>query len=267
MRDAAALFVERILRKCARWNISQATPDEIMQSLDEPFRGLLGSMYRSEPQLGTDGHRHELDVLTRIAPVEGMWLYELCRQIKPEKTLEIGLAYGFSTLFLLAALKSNGRGEHVAVDPGQSDLWKGIGVQRAHLAGMEQAFHFVEEKSVQALSAFARDGLTFDLIFVDGAHFFDAALVDFVLAAEICNPGGVIVLDDLWLPPIRKVAAFIRSNRPDFTEFDQPMRRLWSRWSMRAPGRIVRDVALANVAVFQKTGPDRRAWTHFVDFK
>jgi predicted O-methyltransferase YrrM len=237
-----------------------------MRRLEEPFRGLLESMYRGEPQLGTDGRRHELDGLTRIAPTEGMWLHDLCRRVKPETTLEIGLAYGFSTVFFLAAIRANGKGAHVAVDPGQSDLWKGIGVQRAQLVGMEHAFRFIPEKSVQALSGFARDGLTFDLIFVDGAHYFDAALVDFVLAADVCNPGGYIVLDDLWLPAIRKVAAFVRANRVDFTEVETPFHRLWSQWSARAPGKVIREVALANVAVFQKTAADRRAWNHFVDF-
>ena len=155
----------------------------------------------------------------------------------------------------------------MAIDPCQSDRWKGIGVQRAHLVGMEHAFRFVPETSVQALSRFAQDGLAFDLIFVDGAHFFDAALVDFFLASEVCKPGGYIVLDDLWLPPIRKAVAFVRANRLDFTEVETPLHRLWSRWSARAPGSVIREVALANVAVFQKTGEDNRAWSHFVDFQ
>ena len=259
--------VERILRKLAHWNISQATPEEATQSLDDPFRGLLCSMYRGEPQVGTDGRLHQLDGLVRIAPSEGMWLHDLCRGVKPAQTLEIGLAYGFSTLFFLAAIKANGQGVHWAVDPGQTDLWHGIGVERARLVGMDHAFRFVEEKSVQALPRFAQQGLTFDVIFVDGAHYFDSALVDFVLASAVCKPGGYIVLDDLWLPPIRKVAAFIRTNRLDFAEVELPLQRVWSRWSTRAPGNIIRDVALANVAVFQKTGEDSRDWRHFVDFR
>jgi predicted O-methyltransferase YrrM len=259
--------MERILRKLAHWNISHATPEEATENLGEPFRGLLCSMYRGEPQEGTDRRDHSLDALVRIAPSEGMWLHDLCRQVKPVQTLEIGLAYGFSTLFFLAAIKANGHGIHWAVDPGQTSLWHGIGVQRAHLTGMAHAFRFVEEKSVRALSDFAREGLMFDVIFVDGAHFFDSVLLDFLLASDICKLDGYIVLDDLWLPAIRKVADFIRTNRGDFVEMDTPLRRLWSRWSMRAPGNVIRDVALTNVAVFQKKGKDSREWSHFVDFR
>jgi predicted O-methyltransferase YrrM len=263
----AASSLERILRKLAHWNVSSAAPEETIQRLEEPFRSLLGSMYRGEPQVGADGHRHALDGLTRIAPAEGMWLYDLCRRLKPEKSLEIGLAYGFSTLFLLAAISANGSGEHVAVDPCQPDRWNGIGAQWARILGMEHAFRFISETSVQALPALAGNGEAFDLIFVDGSHFFDSALVDFVLASEVCRPGGYIILDDLWLPPIRKVVAFVRANRLDFTEVETPMHRLWSRWSARAPGRVINEVALANVAVFRKTGTDNRAWSHYVDFR
>jgi predicted O-methyltransferase YrrM len=259
--------VERILRKLAHWNISQATPEEVTQRLDDPFRSLLCSMYRGERQEGTDGRLHPLDALVRIAPFEGMWLYDLCRRVKPLRTLEIGLAYGFSTLFFLAAIRANDHGIHWAVDPGQTDLWHGIGVRRAQLVGMKHAFRFIEEKSVRALPDFTREGLAFDVIFVDGAHYFDSALVDFVLAADLCQVGGYIIFDDLWLPPIRKVVSFVRANRTEFTEVDRPWRRLWSRWSLRAPGNIVREVSVANVAVFQKTGGDRRDWRHFVDFR
>jgi predicted O-methyltransferase YrrM len=262
-----AASVERVLRKLAHWNVSAVTPEEALRRLDEPFQSLLDSMYRSEPQVGSDGQRHQLDALTRIAPVEGMWLHDLCRKAKPEKTLEIGLAYGFSTLFFLAAIKANGRGEHVAIDPCQADRWDGIGAQCGRNVGMDHAFHFVPETSVQALTRFARDGRMFDIIFVDGAHFFDAAIVDFFLAADVCSPGGYIILDDLWLPAIRKVVAFVRSNRLDFTEVETPLHRLWARWSTRAPARVIREIALANVAVFQKTGDDKRVWSHFVDFR
>ena len=262
----APLLVERILRKLAHWNVSQAAPEEMMRPLGDPFRSLLASMYRGEPQVGDGGRRFDIDGHTRIAAREGMWLYDLCRSTQPRRTLEVGLAYGFSTLFFLAALKANGQGEHWAVDPAQSMLWKGVGAARASVVGMDESFHFEPEPSLQALSRFAREGLSFDVIFIDGAHLFDFALVDFVLASNVCAPSGYIVFDDVWLPAIRKVVSFIRTNRPDFTEAQTPVRRLWSQWSPHDPGNVVRNIALTNLALFQKTGKDARDWSHFVDF-
>jgi predicted O-methyltransferase YrrM len=38
------------------------------------------------------------------------------RELRPELTLEIGFAYGVSTLFITEALRQNGRGHHIVVD-------------------------------------------------------------------------------------------------------------------------------------------------------
>ena len=78
-----------------------------------------------------------------------------------------------------------------------------------------------------------------------GDHRFDRVLFDFSLASFVCEPGGHIILDDMWMPSIQRVASFIRLNRPDFTEVRTPVR---------------------NVAVFRMTGADTRQWDHFVPF-
>ena len=49
--------------------------------------------------MGSDGKMYKLDGVSKIGPEEGMYIYELCRKINPQRTLEIGFAYGFSTLF------------------------------------------------------------------------------------------------------------------------------------------------------------------------
>jgi hypothetical protein len=46
-------------------------------------------------------------------------IYELCRKVKPQATLEIGLTYGFSTIYFLAVLAENGNGRHSSIDPYQ----------------------------------------------------------------------------------------------------------------------------------------------------
>lgn len=88
----------------------ELTPREVVGSLGEPFTRVLCSMYEGEPQLGTDGKLYPLDTVTRISPRQGMWIYNLVRDTKPGNTLEIGLAFGFSTVYFLAALHSNGTG-------------------------------------------------------------------------------------------------------------------------------------------------------------
>jgi len=204
-------------------------------------------MYAGDSQLGADGEKHSLDPAIGISPAEGIWIYELCRQVKPKATLEIGLAYGFSTLYFLAALAENSSGRHTSVDPYQLNApgrWAGIGLMQGRCFGGER-FRFIEEKSFAALTHLADKSETFDVIFVDGRHLFDFVLTEFTLSAELCSMAGYIILHDTWLPSVRRAVAFIRANRTDFEYVETPV---------------------ANIAVFRHTGADDRQFQHFVEF-
>lgn len=176
---------------------------------------------------------------------EGLCLYRLCRERKASATLEIGCAYGFSTLFILAALAPGGH--HTAIDPweNQDFGYLGVGVTKVKEVGMEASFSLFEEPSALGIPRLISQGLRFDLIFIDGNHRFDYVLVDFVLSADVCKPGGLIIFDDMWMPSVRKVVSFVRSNRKDFDELSTPV---------------------ANISVFQQMGEDQRDWRHFEDF-
>jgi len=222
--------------------------EPILASLPEPFRSVLLSMYAGEPQTGTDGEKHPIEPATGISPAEGMWIYHLCRQIKPQASLEIGLAFGFSTLFFLAALAENGSGRHTAVDPYQLQAptrWAGIGLAHGRQLGGEQ-FRFIEERSFAALAHLSRVPEFFDFLFVDGRHFFDIALTEFTLGAELCSMGGYIAFHDMWLPAIQRAVEFVRANRADFEFVETP---------------------LDNIALFRRIATDDRQFKHFVDFR
>src|SRR5689334_3376174 len=219
-------------------------PEALLASVDEPFRGVLLSMYRGEPQRGADGQAHPIDRATAVKPAEGLWLYQLCLERRPAATLEIGLGWGYSALFMLAAHARNGGGRHTAIDPQQRSWFHGVALAHAEKCGAA-AFRFIEERSDRAATDLARAGEAFDLVFIDGNHRFDDALTDFYLYAPLCRRDGLIVLDDLWMPSIQSVASFVRRNREDFVE-------------VRVPER--------NVAVFRRVGDDVRPWDHFRGF-
>ena len=225
---------------------------EALAPLGVIFRDVLRSMHASEPQLGADGHRHEIDDTTRISIEEGMTLFTLCVTHQVTSTLEVGLAYGFSTGYLLAALERTGGGTHVAIDPYQATDWSGIGLTTARrlVAGTDaltaESFTLVAERSDPALIDLERAGRTFGLTFIDGYHRFDDVLVDFTLAARMCPVGGMIVLHDMWLDSIAAVASFLRRNRLDFAEI--------------ATG-------CDNLFALRRVDQDRRDWSHFVAFE
>ncbi|HLW83021.1 MAG TPA: class I SAM-dependent methyltransferase [Candidatus Acidoferrales bacterium] len=219
--------------------------DLALQEIGEPFASALASIYKGEPQMGENGRKYDVDPITKISVQEGLYLYHTCRKANAQLTMEIGCAYGFSTLYFLAAHATNSAGRHVAIDPFESSSWHGIGVHKVAQVAMQERFRLVEEPSFFGIPLLMREGLRFDIIFIDGSHFFESALMDFTLSANLCKMDGLIVLDDMWMPAIRKVVSFIRRNRPDFAE---------------AP------TSIENICVFRKVGEDRRPWQHFEDF-
>jgi predicted O-methyltransferase YrrM len=218
--------------------------EDVLDPLPERFRLPLLSMYAGEPQLGTNGEMFEPDRVTIVRPEEGMWIYNLCRQLKPQKTIEVGLAYGYSTIYILAALHANGFGSHIAIDPYQS-YFHDIGIHQPEKVNMMGAFRWICEKSITAIADLSRGGEIFEFIFIDGSHRFDDALVDFTISADVCAMGGHIILDDMWMPPIQRAVSFIRNNRKDFVEIETPIQ---------------------NIAAFKRIGKDTRRWDHHADF-
>lgn len=79
-----------------------------MAALPAPCSLTLGALYSRQPQAGEDGQLQPIDATTRIKPEEGLELLRLARDLQAGALLEIGLAYGFSTQFLLASLVPRG---------------------------------------------------------------------------------------------------------------------------------------------------------------
>jgi predicted O-methyltransferase YrrM len=237
-------FRARIQNALLRRQRKSEPVEEALARLPESFRSVLLGMYGGDQQLGADGKFYPLDAHTRIDDTKGMFLYDLCRSLRPQNTAEIGMAFGFSTLYILAALHENQTGRHTSIDPFQP-AWNQVGLNQPDKVGMGHAFRFIGEKSVPALAGFARNGEQFEMIFIDGNHRFDDVLVDFTLSAEVSPIGGYLLLDDLWMPSVRRALSFIRKNRMDFQETPTPC---------------------SGLAAFMRIGEDSRPWHYHVDF-
>ncbi len=205
----------------------------------------LATMYERHPQCGSDGLLHELDDITKISIEQGHLLAQLHATVKPKLSIEIGLAYGFSTLFVLDAAFHTNAGRHIAIDPYQDSMWHGIGTQAVKELNFDSKFEHVPETSVTALTNLFKEGVKADYIYIDGAHTFDYALVDFFCSDRVLNLGGILIFDDMWMPAIQKVAAFIRTNLSGYQEFPTPVKNLFC---------------------VKKTKEDDRPWDHFAAF-
>jgi predicted O-methyltransferase YrrM len=205
----------------------------------------LATMYEKHPQRGSDGLMHELDDITKISIEQGHLLAELHAAIKPRLSIEIGLAYGFSTLFILDAAFHTNAGRHIAIDPFQDSMWHGIGRQAVQELNFGSRFEHIPETSVTALTDLCKKGIKAEYIYIDGAHTFDYALVDFFCSNRVLNVGGILIFDDMWLPAIQKVASFIRTNLSGYQELPTPVK---------------------NVFCLKKIKEDDRPWDHFAAF-
>jgi predicted O-methyltransferase YrrM len=133
---------------------------------------------------------------------------------KAVRTVEVGLAYGFSTLHICEGLLINGNpgARTVAIDPNQLTGYASAGLRQLDEAGVTDMVEFYPEESQHVLPRFIRDGRIFDLAFVDGNHRFDFVFVDLFFLRTLVRKGGVVILDDYDLPGIRRAVSFFVTN-------------------------------------------------------
>lgn len=155
-----------------------------------------------------------LPMHSQIPPMEGEFLQSILSDLKPKVTLEIGLAYGVSALYILDALPKQAGQTHIVVDPCQFDpnLWNGIGLRNLEKAGFLDMVDFHHAPSHEALPEILKTGRRIDFAFIDGWHTFDYSFIDFFYAHKMLAVGGLIALDDANVPSVRKLARYILAN-------------------------------------------------------
>jgi predicted O-methyltransferase YrrM len=241
---------------------------------------LLDAIYRDRQVIDRDGKRHPLH--SEVTQDEGQLMASLIERHRFTRTLEIGCAFGISSLFICEALRRNGAGRHTIIDPGQHTYWQGIGVGHLARCGLSN-YELIERPSEFALPELAERDRSFQFALIDGFHTFDQVLLDFFFIDRMLEVGGIVVLDDLQLPGIRKVARYI-AKYPNYSVVAHAKRSVFpGSWKRRLVERFFRllssllprhvaacmfddsffvpDAALGLVAemvAFEKTAPDDR---------
>jgi predicted O-methyltransferase YrrM len=175
-----------------------------------------------------------------VARAEAEFLYDLVARLKPKATLEVGMGYGASASFIIAAAQA----PHYAMDPFQAE-YKDMGLKNVAKLGLDRHLHFLREYSHAALPRLLDQGVKVDFAFIDGGHRFDDIFIDFYYAELLLNDGGHVLLHDAWMRSTQTVAAWVRNNKRNFEAVPVPMR---------------------NLILFRKRGADDRPWNHFRGF-
>jgi predicted O-methyltransferase YrrM len=239
----------------------------------------------------SDAQGKRLKLHSEISPDEGELLMSLIERHGYSRTLEIGCAFGLSSLFICEALsRQNSSAKHTIIDAFQQTEWDGIGLLNLKKAGYT-CFELIEKLSEFALPDFVKEGRTFQFALIDGMHTFDHALVDFFYVDKLLEDGGTVLLDDLQLPAIKRLARYI-SNYPNYRVaatakrsvfppslkrrlFELPLRLLAKILPRDYSGQIFSDSffrpdvdinLISEMVAFQKIGPGTRGSHWYASF-
>ncbi len=124
-------------------------------------------------------------------------LYDLVRSLRPERVLETGVALGWSSLAILLALESLGRGELVSIDmpyPGMNnDTYVGIAVP-SHLRAR---WTLIRRPDRDVLKPTVRRFGPIDLAHYDSDKSRPGREFAYPTLWKALRPGGILVSDDI----------------------------------------------------------------------
>jgi predicted O-methyltransferase YrrM len=169
---------------------------------------LIESLYTTHTTVSSTGE--VIEIHSEISREEGRLLHDLiANDPSIKRTLEVGCAYGLSSLHICEALRGRPGAHHTIVDPFQMTDWRGLGVQNLDRSGID-FYQLVEEKSEFALPRLVQtEPGTFDFIFIDGWHTVDQTMVDAFFSLRLLRTGGVLVLHDCDRIGIDRIVSYL----------------------------------------------------------
>jgi predicted O-methyltransferase YrrM len=127
----------------------------------------------------------------------GLFLYILCKIVKPKTVVETGVAYGLSSMYILQALFENKKGTLYSIDsifsPWQSKKMIGSAIPIHLCDNWKFIFGSSSDKLKDTLDSL--DSL--DIFFHDSLHTYKNMKFEFETAWPLLNKNGFLVSDDI----------------------------------------------------------------------
>lgn len=166
----------------------------------------------------TDATGTELPLHSHTSREQCRFLDEMIVTARPRTSLEIGLAYGISTLQILKSLGNTGQNfQHIVMDPFQHE-WNSIGLLNIERSGYKDHVKFYADRSTAVLPRLQSENIQIQFAYIDSTKVFDHLLVDVHYITAMMDNGGILVLDDCDFPGIRLLARFL-AHHPSFEVF------------------------------------------------
>lgn len=252
-------------------------------------RELLDEIFKT--QKVTDQSGNEFKLNSNLDEKEGEFLKNIIHDTKPSRTIEVGCAFGISSLYICSELGKSQHPSHTIIDPYQSTEWKNIGIENLKRANIN-FFELIEKPSEIALPQLLSEGRVFDFAFIDGWHTFDHTLIDFFYLNRMITVGGVIVIDDVGMPGVNKLMRYLL-NYPGYEMignveigvtvqrnlFDLIIKSPFTLFSKILPKKIKYEIFASKIIksdrklklkssmiALKKTKEDNRPWNWFEEF-
>jgi predicted O-methyltransferase YrrM len=205
-----------------------------------------------------------------VSSLNTLWILRtVMMDLKPGRTLEIGLSFGGSCLVFLAShrdLSHSPEKQHIAIDPHQKSVWDNTGLMHIRKESLQGWLDFYEEHSSARLPMLVNANNKIDLVYIDGSHLFEDVFTDFYYVWRLLATNGVVIFDDYTDPHVKKVTRFIDKNLGNyFSRFDVDKYRPDQGRSCKY--KIAKMLNKTQVIAYRKTGNDSRSWnSKFMDF-
>jgi len=127
----------------------------------------------------------------------GLFLYILCKIIKPEKVVETGVAYGLSSMYILQALFENKKGVLYSIDsifsPWESKEMIGSAIPKY----LRHNWNFILGSSSEKLEEILSSLNSVDIFFHDSMHTYKNMIFEFDTAWSYIAKNGFLLSDDI----------------------------------------------------------------------
>jgi len=167
------------------------------------------------------------NVHSGISIKEGIMMYKLIKQYKPKKLIEVGLACGISTCYMLCAITS---GDKIySIDPFQKIQWDRFGLINANNVVHElnlpsNTHHWIPKYSYDYFN-FTND--KYDFMLIDGDHSYEGTMIDLNGSLKILNKKGILAIDDILHNDVGKaVNDFIKINNNKFSKINTTVKTM-----------------------------------------
>ena len=230
----------------------------------------------------TNRSNQTVDIHSYTSKEQCHFIQEIIKTNKFSKSIEIGFAFGISTLAITEEIVKNG-GQHLVIDKFEHTGWGGYGIDLIEETGFSGNVDFREEYCYKVLPQLLQEGRKFDFAYIDSTKQFDWLLVNFFYLDKLLDINGIIVFDDVNFPGIRKLLRYI-SQFPNYkvhSQFpvnkEEKKKRSLARLlgALPQPESLLRPEILktnyelginAPAIALQKIDDDKRNWDWHVSF-